>query len=335
MILSACDNYSFLSSILLIKRIIEISCMIIPLILVLSAGISLAKIVFNSNIMATKKDIKKISNKFIAASLVFFVPLLVNLLMVLLDTTMVYDTECWTSANNETIAIYKKNKETEDKVQKELMDSEHNDAEKIRKEIEIAREKTRVENEKKSEEELKKYIVTGGSSSGDVVYYNQQDYKTEPYSTYGTIKSHGCGPTSAAIVASTLLKPSIHDPVESVAWACSHGACFSSGTSWSGVVGYLKSLGLQASTMYSWNDTGIIKLNEALLTGKSLAIILTHEPGNSCPFTNGGHYLVITGIKNGEYSIADPNSREKTKRTWPRSAFSGCGNATFYIFTKP
>ena len=335
MFLKACDNYSFLSSILLIKRIIEISCMIIPVILVLSAGISLAKIVFNPNIMATKKDIKIISNKFIAASLVFFVPLLVNLLMALLDTTMVYDTECWSNANNEAIKVYRNNKEIEEKAEKELQKSEHEEAEKIRQEIEIAREKARVENEKKSEEELKKYKVSGGMTNGDIVYYNQQDYKTEPYSKFGTIKSHGCGPTSAAIVASTFLKPAIHDPVESVNWACSHGACFSSGTSWSGIVGYLNSLGIKSSSMYSWKDENILKLNEALTSGNSMAIILTHEPGNSCPFTNGGHYLVITGIKDGEYSIADPNSREKTKKLWPRTAFSGCGNATFYIFTKP
>lgn len=335
MFLNTCENYSFLSSILLIKRVIEVVCLLVPVILVLAAGIALAKIVFNPNIQMTKKDVKKIANKFIAAAAVFFVPLLVSLLMTLLGETSVLETECWTNANNEAIAVYKSNKEVEDQVQRELDDSKHAEAEKVRKDVEAAREKAREENEKKNEDEIKKYQGTGGILIGDVVYYNQGDYGGSPYGSYGTIASHGCGPTSAAIVASTFLKPEVHDPIEATNWVCAHGGCTSSGSYFGTLAEYLKSLGIQGSELYSWNDANIEKLNEALLTGDSLAIILVHEPGNSCPFTNGGHFLVITGMQNGEYTIADPESRDRTKNTWPASAFSSCSGPTFYIFNRP
>ena len=305
----------------------------VPLLLVISAGVALAKIVLRPNLHSTKTDIKKISNKFIAAAVVFFIPLLVSLLMTMLGKTSVFKTDCWTNANNEAIAVYKSKKEVEDAAKKALEDSEHAEAEEVRKEVEKAREKAREENEKKSDEKLKKYLRTGGILMGDIVYYNQGDYSAYSYSSFGTIASHGCGPTSASIVASTFYYPEEHDPIEATNGVCSHGGCYSSGSSWEGINAYLKDLGIQSSELYSWNSANVEKMNDALLTGNSLVIILVHEPGNSCPFTNGGHYFVITGMQNGEYTIADPASRERTKQTWPPNSIDGCGGATFTIYT--
>ncbi len=339
MFLSACENYSFLSSILLIKRIIEIACMLVPLFLVLTAGIALAKIVVNPNVQMTRRDVKKIANKFIAAAAVFFVPLFVSILMTTLGRTSVLKTDCWTNANNEAIAVYRAQKEMEDAAEKERLDSEHAEAEKTRKEVEEARERQRQENEKKTEEELKKYQQTGGLRLGDVIYYCQADYYMYPYGSYGTIRSHGCGPTSCAIIASTWFGPEGHSPVDTTNWICAHNGCTSNGSYFYVLTNYLETLGVQASEYLAWNKPNIERMNEALLSGNSMVIILVHEDGeaDTCAFTNGGHYLVITGIVDGEYSIADPagGGPERNKHTWPESSFSACDRVSFYIYTKP
>ena len=33
-------------------------------------------------------------------------------------------------------------------------------------------------------------------------------------------------------------------------------------------------------------------------------------------FTKGGHFIVLTGIKDGKITVADCGSRERTKQTW-------------------
>ena len=73
------------------------------------------------------------------------------------------------------------------------------------------------------------------SDFGQITYFNQGDYPNYYYSEDplnsnkygGTIKSHGCGPTSAAIVASSILKKNI-DPVTMTQKVCLRGGCTSS-----------------------------------------------------------------------------------------------------------
>ena len=33
-------------------------------------------------------------------------------------------------------------------------------------------------------------------------------------------------------------------------------------------------------------------------------------------FTSGGHFIVLTGIKDGKITVADCGSRQRTKQTW-------------------
>ena len=57
----------------------------------------------------------------------------------------------------------------------------------------------------------------------EVVYFNQLDqrYANQPYGT-DNIGGYGCGPTSMAIVVSSLTS-TIVDPIEMAKWAYEHG----------------------------------------------------------------------------------------------------------------
>ena len=159
---------------------------------------------------------------------------------------------------------------------------------------------------------------------GDIYYFNQLDYADKPYGSYGTIASHGCGPTSLSIVVSSLLKE-VHDPVELTNYVCSIGGCFNEGSSWDSITQTPPHYGLQVN-----RTTNTQEVISALGTGKSLAIAIM------CPghFTSGGHFIVLTGTNSqGEVTVADPASRDRsTNWNFNIVAEENCG--AYWIVSK-
>ena len=56
----------------------------------------------------------------------------------------------------------------------------------------------------------------------------EKDYDDVEYGTFGTIKSHGCVPTSMAMVISSFRDVKIA-PVETISFACPNGFCTKKG----------------------------------------------------------------------------------------------------------
>ena len=145
-------------------------------------------------------------------------------------------------------------------------------------------------------------FMTGGV--GKIYYYNQLDYSGSPYGSYGTIASHGCGPTSLAIAISSLLKEA-HDPIELTKHICDRGGCTNAGTAWANMTSTPKDYGLKA--VNTGDKQAVIN---ALSKGNSIAVVIMCQ-GH---FTTGGHYIALTGVnKNGQVTVADPASRERSK----------------------
>ena len=157
------------------------------------------------------------------------------------------------------------------------------------------------------------------SEFGKVVYWNQGDYKNYYYSsdaskctiTQGgcaTIASHGCGPTSAAIVASSMLQRSV-TPIEMTEKVCQAGGCTSSG-SYNDTLGKVLKNNYGLNVKMSNSDQEVIN---ALGSKNALVIVLMGKG----TFTTGGHYIVLTGVNsNGQVSVADPGSRARTETKW-------------------
>lgn len=145
-----------------------------------------------------------------------------------------------------------------------------------------------------------------GTFKNQIRYYNQNDYVDYAYGAFGTIKSHGCGPTSMSIVISSFRQENI-DPVTTTNWACHNGYCSISGSYHTLICALAKEYGLDCSQV---TDDQVIV--DSLASGNSLVVALA-SPGI---FTTGGHFLVLTGIKNGQVSIADPASTIRTQNTY-------------------
>ena len=155
----------------------------------------------------------------------------------------------------------------------------------------------------------------------DFVYYYQYDYPNVPYGD-STIYSSGCGPTCAAMILSTLYGESI-TPQITCDYSASHGYLGEGGTYSSFFGAIFDEYGVAYTTKEQTEDNIISALEEGNI------IVANMGPGK---FTNGGHYIVLTGInENGEITIKDPASKQKTKETWPANIFEEEKIGSMYV----
>lgn len=147
----------------------------------------------------------------------------------------------------------------------------------------------------------------------DIVYYMQTDSRwgNKIYGGEDTIAKYACGPTSMAIVVSSLTDIQI-DPVQMSGWAFNKGYWYpKSGSLHSVVNGTAKAFGLKSEGVGNDADTQK-KVTDALKNG-DMAVVLMGK-GH---FTKGGHFIVLRGITaEGKILVADCNSRENTMTEW-------------------
>lgn len=160
-----------------------------------------------------------------------------------------------------------------------------------------------------------RYLTAG---IGTVNYYNQGNFRdyyfsSDPHNSNpygGTIKSHGCGPTSVAIIVSTLLNDTSITPIETTKAVCDLGGCSSDGSTNGTLATTMRDVyGLNVKS--TSNDQEVI---DALGTNK--ALVIAHVKTGH--FTTGeGHYIVLTGVdSNRQVSVADPGSNANTDKKW-------------------
>lgn len=138
--------------------------------------------------------------------------------------------------------------------------------------------------------------------------YKQGNYKK--YSFWGgTISSHGCGPTSVAIVASGYGKNTT--PVDA-------SRLMSSG-SLEEVSKALNSLGISHSSAKTVNtladkQKAINEIRQNFATGKPVIVLVGKSSRGSNPsrYTGGGHFMVLLGEKDGKLIIGQPSGASET-----------------------
>ena len=129
--------------------------------------------------------------------------------------------------------------------------------------------------------------------SKKVPLYNQLDY-TEPYGDYGSIATHGCGPTCIAMVASYIKETDV-SPVDIATQFGDYNTA--SGSLWSLLDDSAVELGLKVTRTENWSE-----VKESLKNGK-IVISLQFEG----LFTSSGHFIVLTGInESGKITVNDP-----------------------------
>ena len=146
----------------------------------------------------------------------------------------------------------------------------------------------------------------------EVMYYNQMDERWADvmYGTSSTIGQGGCGPTSMAIVTSTLTGEA-HDPVELAQWSVANGhRCEGNGSYHSLIPAAATAYGLSCEK--NLDAQGIV---DALSSGKLVVVIMSKGH-----FTRGGHFIVLRGVTSeGKILVADPASYGRSGQEWDLS----------------
>ena len=146
----------------------------------------------------------------------------------------------------------------------------------------------------------------------DVVYFNQLDerYANQPYGT-DHIGGYGCGPTSMAIVVSSLTSETV-DPAQMTRWAYEHGYwCSKSGSYHTLIPGAAQAWGLSVEGCTASEPQRIL---DALADGKLVVALMTKGH-----FTKSGHFIVLRGVQDEKILVADPASYRRSQKAWDLS----------------
>lgn len=150
----------------------------------------------------------------------------------------------------------------------------------------------------------------------EVVYYNQYDerYANKPYGT-DNIGGYGCGPTSMAIVVSSLTDD-IVDPIEMAKWSYDNGYwCSKSGSYHALIPAAAKEWGLPVEGCSASEPQRIV---DALAEGKLVVALMTKGH-----FTSSGHFIVLRGVEDEKILVADPASTTRSHKSWDLSIIVG------------
>ena len=162
-------------------------------------------------------------------------------------------------------------------------------------------------------------IFTNGETQ--VFYYNQYDerWKDLPYGT-DNIGGYACGPTSMAIVVSSLTSETV-DPPHMAQWAYENGHwCSKSGSYHSIVSGAAREWGLSCEACPRSDPQRLV---DALSSGDLVVAIM--GPGH---FTRSGHFIVLRGVTaDGTILVADPASYKRSEQEWELSIILKEGSA--------
>ncbi len=146
----------------------------------------------------------------------------------------------------------------------------------------------------------------------EVVYFNQLDQRcaNQPFGT-DNIGGYGCGPTSMAIVVSSLTDE-IVDPIAMAKWAYENGGwCKGQGSYHSLIPNAAKAWGLNVEGCKASEPQRIL---DALSQGKLVVALMSRGH-----FTTTGHFIVLRGVQDGKILVADPASTSRSQKAWDLS----------------
>ena len=154
-------------------------------------------------------------------------------------------------------------------------------------------------------------VMLGEAGETKVVYYNQCDsrWSSQMYGNSSTIGAAGCGPTSMAIVVSTLTGRNV-DPPTMCAWSVRNGhRCEGNGSYHSLIPAAAQHYGLKVDKL---GRSSARELQQHLSQGHLVVAIMSKGH-----FTSNGHFIVLRGITaSGKVLVADPASYKRSGQEW-------------------
>lgn len=131
----------------------------------------------------------------------------------------------------------------------------------------------------------------------------------------GMLAATGCGPTCLSMVVCGLTGDTSATPNLIASYAEDNGYYVTgSGTSWDMMTKGASAFGVIGREL-SLDELSVLYALEA-----GHPIICSMRPGD---FTKGGHFIVLTGIKDGKIKVNDPNSILRSETLWDYGTLAG------------
>lgn len=136
------------------------------------------------------------------------------------------------------------------------------------------------------------------------------------YAEYGSglLGMNGCGPTCLSMVLLELTENTDATPDAVARYAEKEGYCVpGNGTKWSLMFEGCREWGVEAAEVPLWEGS----MKRELEDGRP--IVCCMGPGD---FTGSGHFIVIYGFDGQGFRVNDPNSRERSGKSWSYESIS-------------
>ena len=130
------------------------------------------------------------------------------------------------------------------------------------------------------------------------------------YGAYGasSVAVSGCGPACLSMVAAGLTGDNTVTPYAVAQYANQEGYyVYGAGTSWSLMSRGASHFGVEGEELPLMKS----RMESALREGRPIICVV--GPGD---FTTSGHFIVITGMRDGQFTVNDPNSTQRSNMLW-------------------
>lgn len=173
------------------------------------------------------------------------------------------------------------------------------------------------------------YALLTQPNGKSFIYYEQTwaAYTSYPYG-YNTVGSHGCGPTSMAMVISYLTGVTV-SPKYMADWSVKNGYYVRGrGTAYGLFPAASAAYGIKCNTINAYDKQAVVS---ALQSGKLLLTVVGYGD-----FTNGRHFLLIRGItEDGKLLLADSGNYNNCLVEWDYNRVINQGVlGSFWVFEK-
>ena len=149
----------------------------------------------------------------------------------------------------------------------------------------------------------------GEAEAGEIPLLLQYDPRWG-YGDYGasSVVVSGCGPACLAMVAAGLTGDDTITPYAVAQYADREGYyVYGAGTAWSLMSRGASRFGVEGEELPLMKS----KMERALEEGRPIICVV--GPGD---FTTSGHFIVLTGLREGKFTVNDPNSAQRSGQLW-------------------
>ena len=164
------------------------------------------------------------------------------------------------------------------------------------------------------------------ASKGFYISQNNDKFENIPYGT-SNLKSSGCGPIALTMALNYVSDTGLVKLDDVLKWAEENNMYeINSGTRWSLIRSFPSAVSANSEELYITNAEEL-----AGLIQEDGVLVASMRKGQ---FTENGHFIVITGIKNGKVSVLDPASICRSLKEWDIQTIFDESNNYFWKISK-